>query len=133
MIEEIFKELEAEVREAFRRYGISDDTRQTLVRSVSMRYAPGSRGSGSGRRIAGGAAGDAAPGGEFRRHIRAPLRTRNRLAKRRHRDHQLSSPAGSGVAQSRGGGRRPAGTARPFGPSPRLPEGLGRSAGLPVG
>ena len=39
MIEAIFKELEAEVREAFRRYGISDGTRQALVRSVSMRYS----------------------------------------------------------------------------------------------
>jgi len=39
MIEAIFRELEAEVREAFRRYGISDGTRQTLVRSASMRYS----------------------------------------------------------------------------------------------
>jgi len=39
MIEEIFKELETEIREAFRRYGISDGTRQYLVRSVSMRYS----------------------------------------------------------------------------------------------
>ncbi|OGA27724.1 MAG: hypothetical protein A3I01_10995 [Betaproteobacteria bacterium RIFCSPLOWO2_02_FULL_65_24] len=39
MIEAVFTELEAEVREAFRRYGIADGVRQYLVRSVSMRYA----------------------------------------------------------------------------------------------
>jgi N-methylhydantoinase A len=38
-IEAIFKELEAEVRESFRRYGITDSTQQHLVRSASMRYA----------------------------------------------------------------------------------------------
>ena len=39
LVESIFKELEAEVRDAFERYGVSDAARQTLVRSVSMRYS----------------------------------------------------------------------------------------------
>ena len=38
-IEQIFNELEEEVREAFRKYGISEGVRHYVVRSVSMRYA----------------------------------------------------------------------------------------------